>query len=301
MTNQWRKGAELDFREPENPQPDIVPEENNEIVEALDFAVPAEADEILVEKAEGIVVQKPAATAPSIMTEMKKAETSPAQESKSLSSKKRDLAGAAATVSQNHTIRGKVISADDDSPAPGVNVVVKGSSTGTITDIDGNYEISVPAADEATLVFSYIGYTTEEVELKKEETVVDVSLYADVTSLSEVVVVGYSNSQEETPAYSFTPPKPSGGQSKFNDYIKANLRYPASGLSTEIKGSVKVQFTITATGAMTNIWVIRSLGEEFDREALRLIQDGPRWEAAEENGNKVARDVKVTIRFKPPE
>ncbi|NJK87286.1 MAG: hypothetical protein HC906_16200, partial [Bacteroidales bacterium] len=62
---------------------------------------------------------------------------------------------------QDRTIKGKIIS-DNDEPLPGVNVVVKGTTNGTITDVDGNYEISV-SGSEATLLFSFIGYTSEEI------------------------------------------------------------------------------------------------------------------------------------------
>ena len=86
------------------------------------------------------------------------------------------------------TIRGKVTTGEKE-PLPGVSVVVKGTTNGASTDAVGNYALSVPDG-AATLVFSYIGYTTEEVSVGNRTTI-DVSLVADVESLSEVVVVGY--------------------------------------------------------------------------------------------------------------
>ena len=74
----------------------------------------------------------------------------------------------------------------DGSGLPGVNVVVKGTTTGTITDFDGNYRMSV-AEDATTLVFTYIGYATQEVEIGARS-VIDVTLEVDVTELQEVVV-----------------------------------------------------------------------------------------------------------------
>jgi TonB-dependent starch-binding outer membrane protein SusC len=76
---------------------------------------------------------------------------------------------------------------------PGVNVVVKGSSTGTQTDPDGRYTITAP--DNATLVFSFIGYTSQEVAVGGRTTV-DVNLAPDATALSEVVVVGYGTQRK---------------------------------------------------------------------------------------------------------
>ncbi len=90
---------------------------------------------------------------------------------------------------QERVISGKVTSQDDGSSVPGVNVLVKGTSTGTATDSDGNYSLSV-SGDNAVLVFSFIGYQTAEVSVGARS-VVDVQIATDVTQLSEVVVTGY--------------------------------------------------------------------------------------------------------------
>ena len=89
---------------------------------------------------------------------------------------------------QERSISGKVTSIDDGSGLPGVNVVVKGTTTGTITDFEGNYSINV--SDGTILVFSFIGYANEEVEVGTRS-VIDLQMSADVTQLSEVVVVAY--------------------------------------------------------------------------------------------------------------
>jgi hypothetical protein len=90
---------------------------------------------------------------------------------------------------QEKNISGKVTSPEDGAPLPGVNVLVKGTTTGTVSDNDGNYSITLPAG-KSTLVFSFIGYNTIEVEVG-ERTMVDVQLATDATQLSEVIVVGY--------------------------------------------------------------------------------------------------------------
>jgi TonB-linked SusC/RagA family outer membrane protein len=97
----------------------------------------------------------------------------------------------ASAFAQERTVTGKVTSADDGSALPGVNVVLKGTTAGTVTDVDGNYKISVPA-EGGTLVFSFIGLTTSEIGIGSRQTV-DVQMAADVTQLSEIVVVGYGS------------------------------------------------------------------------------------------------------------
>ena len=87
------------------------------------------------------------------------------------------------------TVSGKVTSADDGSGIPGVNVVIKGTATGTTSDLDGNYRISVPE-DGGTLVFSFVGMEPQEVEIGARS-VIDVALTSDVKELTEVVVTAY--------------------------------------------------------------------------------------------------------------
>ncbi len=92
---------------------------------------------------------------------------------------------------QERTITGKVTSSEDGSSLPGVNVVVKGTTSGTVTDSEGRYSMGVPA--NATLVFSFIGLLTKE-EIVGDRLTVDAKLASDVTQLSEVIVVGYGTS-----------------------------------------------------------------------------------------------------------
>lgn len=78
-------------------------------------------------------------------------------------------------------------------PLPGVNVIEKGTTNGTITDLDGKYSIAVSA--DATLVFSYIGYLQEE-ETVNNRSVIDVELVPDITQLDELVVIGYGTQRK---------------------------------------------------------------------------------------------------------
>jgi len=91
-------------------------------------------------------------------------------------------------------ISGRVTDVETNEPLPGVNVLAKGSTKGTITDIDGNYNLMVSDGVN-TLVFSYIGYVTEEVQIGNSSEV-DVSLSPDIQSLQEVVVVGYGEQKK---------------------------------------------------------------------------------------------------------
>lgn len=90
---------------------------------------------------------------------------------------------------QDVTVSGRVTSVDDGSVLPGVNVLVKGTINGTTTDANGKYSLSVPASG-GTLIFSFIGLKSQEIEVAGRTTI-DISLAADITQLTEVVVTGY--------------------------------------------------------------------------------------------------------------
>ncbi|MES1181920.1 MAG: carboxypeptidase-like regulatory domain-containing protein, partial [Flavobacterium sp.] len=81
---------------------------------------------------------------------------------------------------------GRVSSAEDGTTLPGVNVVLKGTTNGTVSDANGNYKMSIPDGN-GTLVFSFIGLKSQEVEIGGRA-VIDVKMELDVTQLSEVVV-----------------------------------------------------------------------------------------------------------------
>jgi TonB-dependent starch-binding outer membrane protein SusC len=94
------------------------------------------------------------------------------------------------SMAQSRDVSGTVLSAEDNFPLPGVNVRIQGTSRGTITDIDGTYSINADASE--TLVFSYIGFLSQEIDVGDQKNI-DVLLQTDAKTLGEVVVVGYGS------------------------------------------------------------------------------------------------------------
>ena len=89
---------------------------------------------------------------------------------------------------ESSTVSGVITDANTGEPIPGVNIVIKGTSQGTISDTDGKF--SIEALPENILVFSFIGYLTEEITVGTQNNI-DIVLVEDITKLDEVVVVGY--------------------------------------------------------------------------------------------------------------
>lgn len=98
---------------------------------------------------------------------------------------------------QQNVVTGKVTDASNGDPMPGVNILVKGTTIGTITDADGKYTLPSPVDRNAVLVISFIGYVTQEVPVA-ERVVINVSLTSDALEIGEVVVTGYSTVKKQS-------------------------------------------------------------------------------------------------------
>jgi TonB-linked SusC/RagA family outer membrane protein len=151
-----------------------------------------------------------------------------------------------AAFAQEKRVTGKVVSSVDNMGLPGVNVQVKGTTTGTVTDADGKYAIDIKASD-AILVFSSIGFGKQEIPIGTKS-VIDASLVDDIKNLSEVVVTGYgSQSKKEiTGAVAtldakqlLTTPATNLGQAlqgKVPGVVIGNENSPGGGVSVRIRG-----------------------------------------------------------------
>ncbi len=260
----------------------------------LEKDIPLEAEQSLQGKAAGISVTR----------------GKPGSESKVLI---RGLASIGANT-ETTTIQGMVTSASDGTPLPGVTVMLEGTAIGTITDINGNFSLEVPANEMSTLQFSMIGYSTEDYEVTGTNSV-SVAMIQDLVALDEVVVIGYGAQKKseltgavssvtmEEPA-SAAPliihAKPYGGMKDFREFINKNIQYDSlPGFDKTV--IVKLSFVLTTRGEITNITIEKSAGGLFDAEAIRLLTSGPRWMTATENGVPFEEKVNLKIKFPPKE
>ncbi|SKC76665.1 energy transducer TonB [Ohtaekwangia koreensis] len=196
-------------------------------------------------------------------------------------------------------IRGQVTSAEDGVGLPGVNVMIKDTNVGTVTDMQGNYQVTTTDTNK-DLVFSFIGMESKEVVATTDK--VDVALEQDVSQLSEVVVVGYGaekvSEEEERPVIEFATPK--GGRVAYKQYLEKSLKYPEQALANEVEGRVTIQFTVEASGKLSDFKVLKGLGYGCDEEVIRLIKSGPKWAPSKRNEEVVNDKVKVRLRFRLP-
>ena len=163
-------------------------------------------------------------------------------------------------------ITGKVTSSDDGFPLPGTSVIIKGTTTGTTTDFDGNYELNNVAGD-ATLVFSYIGFTTMEVPVNGQSQI-NVALQVDAQQLDEVVLTGYSTERKVdlTGAVTVVDIAPIEGQSLSSGNAMQALQGRVGGLFIEKSGD--------PTGLNSRI-LIRGLTTLGNNDPLYIIDGVP--------------------------
>ncbi len=198
-------------------------------------------------------------------------------------------------------VAGVVVDSEDGRGLPGVNVTIKGTNIGTITNEEGKYQIPLDTINKA-LVFSYVGFETKEILPGTSGQNVDVALDPDVSELSEIVVVGYGEARDES-VIEPTPIEiaaPEGGKRAFKQYLEQNLQYPEQALNQKIEGKVTVQFTLESNGVITDFKVIKGLGYGCEDEVIRLIKAGPKWTPTKRNNEPVRDRVKVRMRFSLP-
>lgn len=145
---------------------------------------------------------------------------------------------------QTRTIRGKVLSGDDDSALPGVNVLVQGTTTGTVTDVEGNYSISV-SGDNPVLVFTSVGFESVSEEVNGRSTI-DVVLMPDLQQLGEVVVTALGITKEKRTLTYSTQEVASEG---IEETRPLNI---TEGLSGKVAG-VAITTTSAGVGAPTKV------------------------------------------------
>jgi TonB family protein len=194
-------------------------------------------------------------------------------------------------------IRGQVLSSEDGQPLPGVNVVLQGTSEGTVTDVNGKYQVAVEAINP-TLVFSFVGFQAKAVPVGNQKEV-NINLGPDLTQLSEVVVTGAAARDDSQNPPVVRLAEPAGGRKAYDKYLENSLRYPVEAITKKIKGRVTVKFTVRTDGALDEFSVVKSLGYGCDEEVLRLVKEGPSWSPTLEDNTPVESEVLVKVRFDP--
>ena len=215
------------------------------------------------------------------------------------SDKKMKMAKVATILPQNNMIKGRVTDGKGE-PLIGASVTYKGTNIGTITNMNGEFSL-VKKDDKKRLTAEYIGYDPVEIRVDTSRTML-IAMNENKQALNEVVVVGYGakKNKKSTTLGSDAKVKeqtekeitlqPVIGKRSYQKYLKEHLVRPTDEKCAQVKGKVVLTFLINKEGRPFYIKVKESLCESADKEAIRLIQEGPDWIY----GNKL---VEVTVKF----
>lgn len=150
-------------------------------------------------------------------------------------------------------VSGNVTDFSNGDPLPGVNILIQGTATGTISDMEGNYQLDVPGED-AVLVFSFIGYESQEVAVGSQ-TEIDIQLIPDLTTLSEVVVVGYGTQRRQDITGAISSIKAEDMVTQGANTVEKSLQGRVAGVQVESAGGNPgsgVRILIRGTGSLGN-------------------------------------------------
>lgn len=250
---------------------------------------------------------KPAVTAKAIVSEVKEQSAAEVEMSMALSEELK-LADTTITAGDNDLarnlqgrveglkvagIKGRVID-ENGEPLVGANILVKGTSKGTISDVNGNFTLDADGNKE--IAVNYIGYepVTLPVDTGKDMLI---AMNESKDVLNEVVVVGYGTERKKNFTGSVArveptmlQPVPVIGFKAYKKYLKKNMIRPTNEECAKLKGEVVLTFHVDKKGRPVNIKIKNSLCASADKEAIRLVEEGPDWIV----GNK---EVALNIKF----
>ncbi len=199
-------------------------------------------------------------------------------------------------------IRGTVVSKNLNEAIPGVNIVAKGTNIGTITDLNGNFELQVPDENVDTFVASFIGMENKEFEYNEGAENV-IQLEESELGLSEVVVIGYGEQRKRDLTGSTimvsensTPPIPLGGYKNYHKYLKENCL--VDDLYKKQKNVVRVKLFIDQNGTLTDIVPLNNPDSILLNKAKVIISEGPGWSPELNNGKPIDSEVILKLKFK---
>jgi TonB family protein len=214
-------------------------------------------------------------------------------------------------------IKGKVVEAETGSPLPGVSVIWKGHTSGTVTDMNGDFILELPDGNPE-LVYSFVGFESviskgtgpHRVEMERGT----ISIKMDgVSSSDEAIKKETQRQKDQQKKLSVLQSEQGegndkevfwvvediahfpGGRPALKKYLEDNIRYPAD--ARDGKTEVQVQFTIKTNGSVDDVKIHKTGNRKMDKEAVRLVSDMPDWIPAKQRDKPVSSQYIVPVVF----
>ena len=210
-------------------------------------------------------------------------------------------------------LSGTVVEAERKNvPVMGASILIKGTTMGTLTDMDGKFTLPVKKGD--VIQVSFVGYQTQSVVVK-DESPLTILMRDDVQPMEEMVVVAQTPKEEvkytkveveeteepqEKVIFQVVEEMPEfpGGMSEAMKFLAKNIKYPVAAQQAKIEGRVIVQFVVERDGSISDIHTVRSVSPELDAEAIRVVSLMPKWKPGKQRGKAVAVKYTMPIMFR---
>jgi len=205
-------------------------------------------------------------------------------------SQKKERAVQAPSVPSVGRVSGVVVSSVDMKPLIGASVLEKDNDSGVVTDQNGRFSVAANQQSQATVVASFPGMKTDEYQLSTNR-VNQLVMQPDLALLNERVIIWHSDEK-----LLVTGAEPQAGLDAFKRYIEEHIRIPA-GDTIYNRESVVLRFNVDKNGTISRIESLRSPGQPFTEEAIRLILHGPDWQPARDENGPTDDVIRMLIVF----
>ena len=210
-------------------------------------------------------------------------------------------------------LSGTVVEAERKNvPVMGASVLIKGTTMGTLTDMDGKFTLPVKKGD--VIQVSFVGYQTQSVVVK-DESPLTILMRDDVQPMEEMVVVGQTPKEEvkytkveveeteepqEKVIFQVVEEMPEfpGGMGEAMKFLAKNIKYPVAAQQAKIEGRVIVQFVVERDGSISDVHTLRGVNPDLDAEAIRVVSLMPKWKPGKQRGKAVAVKYTMPIMFR---
>jgi hypothetical protein len=209
---------------------------------------------------------------------------------------------------QGRRVSGIVVSAENQEPLPGASILVKGTDSGLVTNLDGRFTMVADPQTPPTVIASYVGMEPGEYKLDENKEN-KLALQPDPNMLNEVVVMDSEDLDRlldmgaaqdisaDNQVYTYQGAEPEGGLNAYKMYIEEHIRFPA-GDTFSNREVVVMRFNVDSKGTISQIESLRSPGQPFTEEVIRLLLNGPDWKPARDENGPTDDVVRMRIVFK---
>lgn len=243
-------------------------------------------------------------------------------------------------VPSENTVRveGTVVDNASGKPIIGASVIIRNTTTGTLSDENGKFTLEAPQG--SVIVISFIGLQSCSLVVSPAEgssvMKAKIKMLEETTQTDEIVVVGYekpepesasqvkwykaeevvknekngpesaqqpqtgvkNNTEEQVFTVVEEMPEYPGGMSEFMKFIAQNIKYPADALQGKVEGRVIARFVVCKDGSISDIEIMRSVSPSLDAEAVRVLKLMPKWKPGRQRGRAVPVKFTVPVTFR---